>query len=183
MKRIRFKCMNCGKCCRNLIKNINGIAGGLSLRNHELSLFPQENVVPRIGIGRSHDWSKPKIILLFQLNMNICPHLDTDNSCNIYGKRPLVCRYFPLTPIYPLDIVITGSNNCSFVDKIEKRMGSFDGVLISKKNFKGSIELNAVEQGLQSHWSSIAIFKYPLEANTVWIFDLNTMRWELELAR
>ena len=180
---IRFNCMKCGKCCQNLIKiNVDGIASGLSLRNQELSLFPQENIVPHIRIGRSPDWSKPQIILRHQLNMNICPHIGTDNSCNIYGKRPLVCQSFPLIPVYPWNIVIADAISCSFVDKIEKNIGSLDGVIISKKNFKGFIELNKAEQILQSHWKKNGISKYPLEAKTLWFFYLNTMRWELNLA-
>jgi len=59
---------------------------------------------------------------------------------------------------------------------------SYRSMITARANYKGSIELNAAEQRLQSHLMRNGILKYPLEAKTVWLFNLNTMRWELNLA-
>lgn len=39
---------------------------------------------------------KPKHIISYQLNSKDCPFISDENKCEIYEKRPLSCRAYPL---------------------------------------------------------------------------------------
>ena len=87
-----FECSRCATCCRNLVEESSGIQRGLPLTSEEKELFSPENVAPKLGIGVE----SPKNVVLFQLTTNCCPHLNHQNHCGIYSKRPLMCRSFPI---------------------------------------------------------------------------------------
>ena len=65
MKKIVFKCLQCGRCCRNLIREENGVTSGLTFFSEdEKELFPQELVSPATGFGWGH--IGPKVIVRYQ---------------------------------------------------------------------------------------------------------------------
>lgn len=90
---IDFNCSRCGKCCTNILTNINGNTFGLYLSVDDSTLFPSEVVFPLFGRG------DPIQIKAYQLGVNQCPHFQLGNSvgsCLIHEKKPLACRTFPL---------------------------------------------------------------------------------------
>jgi Fe-S-cluster containining protein len=89
---IKFECSRCGACCRNLLMQMGRWQLGLMLLPPERKLFPDNLVAPMWATGRN----KPENIAAYQLNAIDCVHLK-GNSCNIYEKRPKICRAFPLT--------------------------------------------------------------------------------------
>ena len=93
MAKIVFKCLRCGHCCRNLLREFDGDLKGLVISPNERKLFPKKLISPRVGIG----WGLmgPKHVVSYQLDANACPRLSKDNLCKIYNKRPLVCQAFP----------------------------------------------------------------------------------------
>ena len=87
-----FQCQRCAKCCRNLLESKNDFLRGLPLTEKEAQLFPKEIVSPKLGIGLNEATE----IVLYQLNINCCPHINENNECKIYDKRPLMCQSFPI---------------------------------------------------------------------------------------
>ena len=90
-----FQCLQCGTCCRNLLRETNTGLHGLNLFPSERDLFPQEVVAPYMGIGRT----SPVAIILLQLTDNVCVHLSQDNRCKIHDNRPLACQAFPIVSV------------------------------------------------------------------------------------
>ncbi len=83
----------CGLCCRDLFDDREGHKRGLTLTIEEVLLFPKDLISPLMAVGME----KPEEIILYQLNTKDCPFIDQINKCQIYEKRPLVCRAFPLS--------------------------------------------------------------------------------------
>ena len=111
MKRLRVKwrCLHCGECCRNLVG-----------RHFGMLLTPDEwrrlNRLARwLGVKLE---TKPLVAgpigaRLYQVTQEVCPFLDRKrNKCRIYRARPLVCRMFPLSPY--------GILSCTAVEKAPK---------------------------------------------------------------
>jgi len=88
-----FTCRKCGQCCKNLIENKSNHRRGLTLTADEAKLFSDALIAPLAAFGSD----APNIVFLYQLSTNDCPYLNQNNQCDIYEKRPLVCRSFPLT--------------------------------------------------------------------------------------
>jgi len=84
----KFECNKCGTCCSHLLSYQNGLHHGMYLSSKESELFPKEVVSPLFRYGET--------IIAYQVTVNRCPHLNDDNSCFIYERRPLFCRAFPL---------------------------------------------------------------------------------------
>ena len=116
METKKFECSGCGYCCNKiLIDYVNGelnITAGLCLRLDEVKLFASHKtkILPYIAL-HMENWPKPKIIM-YQMVVEPCPHLNTEkNRCIIYKNRPVVCR------MYPFSIEENGlsiENNCTF---------------------------------------------------------------------
>ncbi len=87
-----FVCKRCGLCCRNLLETKGGVQRGLPLTEKEATLFPSEFVSPKLAVGVA----EPKIIVLYQLNVNVCPYINNQNTCKKYENRPLMCQSFPI---------------------------------------------------------------------------------------
>jgi Fe-S-cluster containining protein len=87
-----FECLRCATCCRNLLETSGGELSGLPLFENEKSLFLPDLVSPKIALG----FSEPDMVILFQLNVNCCPHLTCPGQCEVYASRPLMCRSFPV---------------------------------------------------------------------------------------
>ncbi len=82
-------CERCGKCCSNLRGGDK--KNGLTLFPDEILLFPEQTIKPHMAKGTN----TPTIIFTYQHTENVCVHLE-NNLCNIYKKRPLMCRSFPV---------------------------------------------------------------------------------------
>ena len=91
-KAIDFECQRCGLCCRNLLETREDIKRGLPLTEKEVHLFSKELISPKLAIGVT----EPNILVLCQLNVNVCPHINSKNECEKYKSRPLMCQSFPV---------------------------------------------------------------------------------------
>lgn len=87
-----FECNRCGYCCRNILEVFEGVKRGLPLTEKETELFKSNFISPKLGFGLN----EPSIVVLYQLNVNVCPYVTNKNECEIYDKRPLICRSFPI---------------------------------------------------------------------------------------
>lgn len=87
-----FRCLRCGTCCKNTFTDKDELKNGISLTKSEKNLFPDKMISPQMAVGME----KPKVIILYQLNVSDCPHIDQSNKCLIYANRPLMCQAFPI---------------------------------------------------------------------------------------
>lgn len=179
MVKVIFKCLLCSRCCRNLLKEFEGQLHGLSLFSDEKNLFPNKLVSEQTGIG----WGPlgPKYIVNYQLNVNVCPHLSKDNRCGVYNKRPLACQAFPLVAMGTKGGVLTRPNNCTYVEEIERKMGSLDNLLpITPKNFRARKEWQAIarmNRQLKKFYED-----HPKDGRVLWGFDLKNKEWQILMA-
>jgi len=90
-----FRCLRCGRCCKDLLAEDRGVLRGLTLMPDERRLFPESKVRPTVGLGRSPSGSGFEVIA-YQLTEDTCPHLK-GNLCEIYLERPSSCRQFPFS--------------------------------------------------------------------------------------
>ncbi len=152
-----FECLKCGACCRNLLQDYRGVRKGLTLTVKECNLFPKETVSPQLAMGAS----KPTIPLTYQLTVNVCPYINSQNECSIYDKRPLVCRAFPIV-----------------ADEISSRCRVFSYRRTGKVYNEGfpMSEMKVANEKLrrytQSHYS-----KHAKKGVQVWEYDLATEKW------
>ncbi len=175
---VRFKCLKCAQCCRNLFKDYNGITQGLGLSLEEINLFSDNLILPQAGIG----WgiSGPKHITGYQLNVNTCPHLSENKSCRIHEKRPAVCRAFPLISA-GIDTLVADSDDCTFVREIEKKIGLLDNIFpLTQKKFEAPNEWQAIST-INTQLMN-PIINHPNDAQVLWLFDLKTKEWQISQA-
>ena len=177
MAKIVFKCLRCGRCCKNLFKEELGVVSGLTFFfEKEKNLFPKRFVSPATGFG----WgvSGPKYVIRYQLNTNTCPHLSKDNFCNIYDKRPIICQAFPLSSLGSLGTTVVDPKDCSFLEKIEKEVGSLTKMLpMTPKKFRGPKEWQAIAKINAAHEKPFT--GHPIDAKVVWKFDLKNKEWRI----
>ena len=87
---VSFPCKKCAKCCSMLeIEDWTGI----SLFPWEKHLFPENQIIPSLGLGDHPDDPKFKTIL-YTYNASGCTYL-TEKQCTIHHQRPLICRSYP----------------------------------------------------------------------------------------
>ena len=181
MSKLVFKCLQCGHCCKTLLKSDGRITSGLTFfSDEEKELFPKNLVSPATGLG----WGAtgPKHIIRYQLNSNICPHLDKNNICKIYDDRPLVCRSFPLISIGHLGTTIAQASDCNFVENIEEKLGSLDIILpITVNKFTSPEAWQAIAK--INHLQDSSIMDHLFDAKVLWKFDLKSKKWVLLSAR
>jgi len=76
--------------------------------SNDLGLTAQqrEHAEPRSALVRSGASEAYVAITFAAYSTGACRHLDQDNLCRIYERRPLVCRIYPMeiNPHIPLDI-------------------------------------------------------------------------------
>ena len=152
-----FICLRCGTCCRNLLDKTNGVTQGLFLTEKETALFPPEIIAPRIGIGLD----EPTVILAYQVNTDICPHLGDSSKCKIYEKRPLMCKAFP----YSKGNI---SAKCMFFSP-KKREQFYNNIF-------PMVEMRKADQELNEHCLNIlrGHFKAGIKE---WVYDLAAKKW------
>ena len=122
MAKIVFKCLQCGRCCRNLLVETEEGLAGLTLFSDERTLFPSELISPYMGFGWGKP-SEPKHVVTYQLSVSKCPNLSKDNVCKVHDKRPLACQAFPLR-LEGRDPHIVNSDECTFMEGVEKKLDS-----------------------------------------------------------
>jgi hypothetical protein len=71
-----------------------------------LTAQQREHAEPRSALVRSGASEAYVAITFAAYSTGACRHLDQDNLCRIYERRPLVCRIYPMeiNPHIPLDI-------------------------------------------------------------------------------
>jgi len=163
---MKFTCLMCARCCRDLIhENPLGV-NGLLLLPEEVKLFQNAGaeVYPFIGVGEDDE---PEKILAYQLSSKVCPHLLEDNRCAIYPDRPLLCRSFPVEYVRGGWAFL--AENCTFINRnLGDRM--VDVSYFSRVEVEANMELQRrIRRGMRS-------FK-----TKIWIFDLKAEKWK-ELA-
>ncbi len=154
---VDFECQRCGVCCRSLLESKDGIKRGLPLTEREVSLFPEEVVSPKLAIGVT----EPNTVVLYQLNVNVCPYINDRNECGRYENRPLMCQSFP---------VVAGdlSNRCR-VFSYRKAGVSYADPYPMKRQLEASNKFNGyLRNRIKKH--------YP-KGLRMWEYDLSTGQW------
>ncbi len=152
-----FECLKCGACCRKLLQTTDGVTRGPPLSEKEANLFPPEVISPKLAVGLV----EPKTVVLYQLNVGVCPYINQKNECQKYVDRPLICRSFP---------IVAGaiSNRCK-VFAYRKVGVSYCEPFPMAKQLEASEKLDGYTLNrIRKH------FKKGLKA---WEYDLATKKW------
>lgn len=107
-------CERCGNCCRDfpcLIQEseVSEISDFLDI---EVDKF-EEKYVEEKRSGKYLEFP--------------CPFLKEDNSCEIYSKRPEICRWHPVKIILPFTYQIRVSKRCGLGLEIGRKFDEFGG--------------------------------------------------------
>ena len=160
MSGIVFTCKKCGTCCRNLIEDVHGVKTGLLLTVKEIGLFPSNMISPKLAIGRE----KPEKVIQYQLNVDNCPHVNEKNECQIYEKKPLMCKAFP----YETQTV---SVKCPVIGSHMKE-NQFCEVEISSTELEASEKMN---RHILNRFK-----KFFQKGQRIWEFDLDIGNWTVK---
>lgn len=87
---LRFRCTQCGECCRN-----HGQYTFVNLTEVELREIPQFLGLPRSEFLERFCVKEPGFHPTLRMDSPACPFLGADNRCQIYPVRPLQCRTWP----------------------------------------------------------------------------------------
>jgi len=173
MEKIVFNCLRCGHCCQNLINEVKGELKGLGLDFEETKLFPEKFVSPSFGIGYGGK-DRPKHILIYQLNVNECPHLSEGNLCKIHEKRPLSCRAFPLESVGPFGTILTKSTYCRFVEDYIRKRGPLNTQFMTPEEFIAPEEWAAISKIYEQMREKL--IGHNRDAELFWSFSLKTKK-------
>lgn len=171
---MKFKCLKCGYCCRNLIIkapiNDHTVKLGLFLMPSERKLFPLDQIKPMYGAGiKGRSRPRPKVVSSYQFSGNVCLHLTKDNLCRIYDSRPISCKEYPLE--FGLKPIISLGINpcCSWKKKY------FPDYQIGDALPKGSVDLSELIQYMRVVLNYLQ--RFPKKYDVLWMYDLDTNRW------
>jgi Fe-S-cluster containining protein len=143
-----------------LLVDINGGKGSLFLLPSETKLFPEELIRPLYGSGiKGRSRPRPADIWAYQINTNTCPYIQSDNSCAIYSKRPMICRAFPVEGIG----IIILQRHCKVIYNTVK-----ENEIIDKLEAPQEKEANAY----------LAHYTWQHVKGLVWYFDLTNEKWK-----
>lgn len=93
-------CQRCGACCRSLVGDPPEV-----VKNNPLLL--KGFIAYHRTTHRFEAYARgPNGEVLFR-----CGHLQSDNTCGIYWRRPLVCRTYPVVPAYGIPRLLP---DCSY---------------------------------------------------------------------
>jgi Fe-S-cluster containining protein len=159
LSRDSFQCQKCAKCCRNLFEKRGAILGGLPLTDREAILFPKDLVLPKISLGTT----KPEHTIIYQLNVNSCPHLNNEQTCRIYPRRPLMCKAFPI-------VGEAISNKCT-IFSYRKPGLVFDEPFSMDEQLAASIQFE--------EYLKMQLKKHGQKGFKLWEYDLDTKKWFL----
>jgi len=91
----RFKCQNCGSCCRHVAKSV--MVESLDLyRLAEFFNMDMAEVAERYTEAVTVAWGAPVLMLKTVQPEDACIFLK-DGKCGVYSKRPRACRLYPLS--------------------------------------------------------------------------------------
>jgi Fe-S-cluster containining protein len=171
MSRIVFECLKCGNCCRHLFEEGEkfGVIGP-TLFSKETKLFPSKFISPQLGVGLNKRGTGPKHVVLYQLNVDACPHLSENNECGIHQERPMVCRSFP-TSFKPFESI--KSFSCRFM---EEKGAKEREQLILLPFLYAPEELEAYKKFKEARRKLLQEYPYFI-TKVLWVFDLKTKKW------
>jgi Fe-S-cluster containining protein len=152
-----FECRRCAVCCRSLLESKEGILRGLPLTDKETKLFTSKVIAPKLALGGE----KPENIILYQLIVNCCPHLNEKNECQVYVKRPLMCQSFPI-------VVGAISNRCQVFNYRIPGV-AYEEPYSMTDQLKAS---NKLEKHIQSYLS-----KKSRKGLRIWEYDPISKKW------
>lgn len=165
-----FECLKCGACCRKLLHNMGQWTVGLFLLPTEMKLFPEDHLAPMWGIGlKGRSRPRPESLAVIQLDTQPCPHINPDNKCGIYLKRPQICRAHPLSVTITEGMIISASTSteCKATEKIPRDQK----VTLSNYFTEEILHANAVI-------SSYLDVMFKQSAGMLWLFDLESKKWK-----
>ena len=159
-----FNCDRCGHCCRNLLQpQDDGTLLGLALLTaQEKALFKDVDVVPYTAVGKD----SPREILMYQVKNNVCPHINRNNECLIYSKRPLACRAYPIVNTIGKKIVDLECPQVSKYTPDELRQVGFPDELGEAMTIINKLIKKSLRKEHGNH--------------TLWRFDVATKKWHIE---
>ena len=164
MKRLTFHCLKCGSCCRDIVKDVSFGKAGLFLLPQETKFFPKEHVYPLYGAGlKGRTRPRPERVYVYQFALKVCPHLNQNSLCNIYEKRPLACKAFPLesTPLGAF-----GHRECRFL-KTHLKEGEMADLWANPELFTANKMLWLYIRSVHEKFGP-----------PFWNFDLSTKKWK-----
>lgn len=158
-----FDCKRCGTCCRNLIKtDSEGYTLGLALIGDETVLFPEDVVSPHLAVGLG----EPSTIISHQVSIGVCPHMNVENRCLIYERRPTACRAFPYSITASS---VTAWPDCTLID--EQMEAGRKPAMFSRIQSDACTELSV-------YYFDMALKHMPV-GGKAWFFDLRDRAWRL----
>lgn len=159
-----FKCQKCGACCRDLlIKVTKNITCGLFLLPEETKLFL--SIKPMWGFGlKGRSRPRPQTIGIYQFPEDTCPYLTKDNLCDIYEKRPKICRSFPLT-VNLFEAKASVENRCPGAKQIPQNQFVTLGKVFPDDILKANAYIHT------------RLGKLMTSTDTFWLYDLKAERW------
>ncbi|KKK84349.1 hypothetical protein LCGC14_2784280 [marine sediment metagenome] len=171
---IRFECLQCGRCCKDILKHAMGSLKGPYLSPEETALFPPHTVSPSIGRGFDIDHIT---VTRYQINQAHCPQLVEDNQCAIYENRPLVCRRFPLMWSNGNITNIAHGDDCKFISHKESELGHHLYFYFRKHQFvcPGCWMAHDKEMRL----IKLHAFDAAMSGMNIYSFDLWRRKWHL----
>lgn len=165
-----FQCDSCGFCCRHLRRKMGDFTLGLLLLPDEIRLFPVNHLSPMWGVGlKGRSRPRPAVVGVVQLDLNVCPHITRDNRCDIYEKRPQICRAHPLTMRLENSQVVSASysKECHAVKGVPS-----DREVILTKFF--SEEMIQASAGLNVYYENM----FKESGGLLWLYDLKSKKWK-----
>jgi Fe-S-cluster containining protein len=157
-----FRCLRCGRCCKDLLAEDKGVLRGLTLMPDERWLFPESKVRPAVGVGSSPSGRDFEVIT-YQLTEDTCPRLN-GNICDVYTERPSSCRQFPFSLRLGTggELLMGFDLNCS---SIRELLGSLAEPKVRFEEREHAERLLRVE---------VEAMRKPDRA---WYFDLGSKKW------
>ena len=157
-----FRCLRCGRCCKDLLAEDRGVLRGLTLMPDERWLFPESKVRPAVGVGSSPSGRDFEVIT-YQLTEDTCPRLN-GNICDVYTERPSSCRQFPFSLRLGTggELLMGFDLNCS---SIRELLGSLAEPKVRFEEREHAERLLRVE---------VEAMRKPDRA---WYFDLGSKKW------
>lgn len=169
-----FSCRRCGACCKNLIVETYGCHIGPFLMKNEVSLFPAGTVSPCWAVGmRGRSRSRPNV-KSYQLNVENCPYLTPKNLCQIYERRPVICRAHPLTlHVNPTTMRVTSASvDSKCVTCRELGIGKEGTFRVLGQCFSEDIlRANVI---MASYLGQM----FQTQGQQVWLYDLKIKQWK-----
>ncbi|NIQ05541.1 MAG: YkgJ family cysteine cluster protein [Candidatus Korarchaeota archaeon] len=134
MRTLKFHCLKCADCCRDLLKTVR-IEG--TMFQEGLHLYPEEvkklknlayQYEGEVTIRPKWKASSTNKVIAYQLVNHSCPFL-RENVCRIYSKRPLSCRFYPRTSWGSID------SSCRWVKKhgVDKPLKEGEITIVSRQ--------------------------------------------------